>query len=168
MTATNVSSLDGVCGVYLRAVQFHPAGVNSNSFGAPERAPHVGPQHVWCLPTSRNQENPHPENVTALCRVMTCVVLVQHSWPGCFGATQQQQSALRAACLRLVSTTSPTKSETCSPQSNACPPQRAVIFIGWVFFLISLGGQAPHVCLMGVHRTRGSQTKSNWPPSGPN
>ena len=37
---------------------------------------------------------------------------------------------------------------------------RPGIFVGWVFFLISLGGQAPHVRTMGGTRA-GGQTKSN-------
>ena len=28
--------------------------------------PHVGPQYVWCLAAWRNQENTHPEYITAL------------------------------------------------------------------------------------------------------
>ena len=36
-----------------------------------------------------------------------------------------------------------------------CLRKRAVVFFGWVFFLISSGGQAPHVLRahVGVHRT---------------
>ena len=41
-----------------------------------------------------------------------------------------------------------------------------VMFFGWVFFLISLGGQAPHVRPMGVHRACGEPNEIELTPIG--
>jgi len=50
----------------------------------------------------------------------------------------------------------------------SCSQRRAVIRFGWVFFLISLGGQAPHVlrAQMGVHRTCGEPNEIELTPMG--
>ena len=50
------------------------------------------------------------------------------------------------ACAVVCAASSP---YLCCTVAVACPPPRAVIFFEWVFFLISLGGQAPHVRPMG-------------------
>ena len=51
---------------------------------------------------------------------------------------------------------------------GACSRTGAVVFVGWVFFLSSLGGQAPHVLRapMGVHRTCGEPNEIEWTPMG--
>ena len=43
------------------------------------------------------------------------------------------------------------------------------MFFGWVFFLISLGGQAPHVLRahMGLHRTCGEPNEIELTPHEP-
>ena len=51
---------------------------------------------------------------------------------------------------------------------GTCPRKRAVKKFGWAFFLIPLGGQAPHVTLrpMGVHRTCGGADEAELTPIG--
>jgi hypothetical protein len=43
------------------AVQFHPDGGQFDFVWPSARTPHVGPQYVWCLTASRNQEKYPPE-----------------------------------------------------------------------------------------------------------
>ena len=97
-----------------------PMAVNSISSGPPHvlRA-HTG-VHRTCGEPDEIKKNTHPKRFTALCRREQDLTSIEH------GNTAGWTPSTNPVALHWVS-------------------KREVLSFGWVFSLISLGGQAPHV-----------------------
>ena len=111
-----------------RAVQFHPHGGQSDFvlLAARTEGPHGGASYVW---RARRNQRRHPPEI--------------YYRPLCWAGLRRPTGWPSLPTARSV------RSGWGGWGTRTRSQKRVVIFFGWVFFLISLGGQAPHVRPMG-------------------
>ena len=86
--------------------------------------------------------------------------------PTLFLSREKSRNVFQSICVLFAKISLRSLAPSAIEKSNlpasfsACSRNRAVVHFGWVFFLISLGGQAPHVrAPLGVYVRRAKQNR---------